>query len=42
MAIEEWTRIRDGQPVSFERALVAFDHFVLHDREGDFDEVSAS
>ncbi|KAI4098489.1 MAG: hypothetical protein L6R37_006476 [Teloschistes peruensis] len=41
MAIEEWTRIRDGQPVSLERALVAFDLFVLRDREGDFDEVAA-
>ncbi|KAL9584845.1 MAG: hypothetical protein Q9212_001877 [Teloschistes hypoglaucus] len=41
MAIGEWTKIRDGQPVSFERALVAFDHFVLCDREGDFDEVAA-
>ncbi|KAL8798516.1 MAG: hypothetical protein Q9182_006605 [Xanthomendoza sp. 2 TL-2023] len=40
-AIEEWVKLREGQPVSLERALAAFDQFVLHDREGDLDEVSA-
>ncbi|KAL8705547.1 MAG: hypothetical protein Q9201_001364 [Fulgogasparrea decipioides] len=40
MAIEEWVKLRDGQSVSLERALAAFDQFVLHGREGDFDEVS--
>ncbi|KAL8738924.1 MAG: hypothetical protein Q9181_000376 [Wetmoreana brouardii] len=41
MAIEEWVKLRDGQPVPLERALAAFDQFVLHGREGDFDEISA-
>ncbi|KAL8810125.1 MAG: hypothetical protein Q9200_002832 [Gallowayella weberi] len=40
-AIEEWVKLREGQPVPLERALAAFDQFVLHDREGDLDEVSA-
>ncbi|KAL8683068.1 MAG: hypothetical protein Q9186_000978 [Xanthomendoza sp. 1 TL-2023] len=39
-AIEEWVKLREGQPVSLERALAAFDQFVLHDWEGDLDEVS--
>ena len=39
MAINEWAKLRDGESVSLERALVAFDLFVLHDKEGDFDEV---
>jgi len=39
MAIKEWVRLKDGETVSLERALVAFDMFVLHGRQGDFDEV---
>ncbi len=39
MAIKEWVRLKDGESVSLERALVAFDMFVLHGRQGDFDEV---
>ncbi|KAL8771752.1 MAG: hypothetical protein Q9209_002943 [Squamulea sp. 1 TL-2023] len=39
-AIEEWVKLREGQPVSLERALAAFDQFVLHERKGDFEEVS--
>lgn len=39
MAIREWVRLKDGESVSLERALVAFDMFVLHGRKGDFDEV---
>lgn len=40
MAIEEWVKLRDGKTVSLERALAAFDMFVLQNREGDFDDVS--
>ncbi|KAL8944823.1 MAG: hypothetical protein Q9216_000245 [Gyalolechia sp. 2 TL-2023] len=40
MAIQEWVRLMDGQPVPLERALAAFDQFVLHDRKGDLEEVS--
>ncbi|KAL8735665.1 MAG: hypothetical protein Q9166_000834 [cf. Caloplaca sp. 2 TL-2023] len=40
-AIEEWVNLREGQPVSLERALAAFDQFVLHDWEGDLEEISA-
>lgn len=39
MAIEEWVKLKDGHPIPLERALAAFDMFVLHDREGDIDEV---
>ena len=38
-AIEEWIKLREGQPVSLEQALAAFDQFVLHDRDGDLEEV---
>ncbi|KAK4694902.1 F-box protein 21, partial [Lecanoromycetidae sp. Uapishka_2] len=41
MAIKEWVKLKDGEPVPLERALAAFDMFVLHGRRGDFDEVSA-
>ncbi|KAL8755399.1 MAG: hypothetical protein Q9184_004811, partial [Pyrenodesmia sp. 2 TL-2023] len=37
-AVHEWVKLKDGQPVSLERALAAFDQFVLHDQEGDLDE----
>lgn len=40
IAIEEWVKLRDGSPVPLERALAAFDMFVLHDGEGDSDDVS--
>lgn len=40
MALQEWSRLAAGQCASIENALVAFDMFVLHDREGDFDDVS--
>ncbi|KAL8785936.1 MAG: hypothetical protein Q9213_003085 [Squamulea squamosa] len=40
-AIEEWVKLGEGQPVSLERALAAFDQFVLHERKGDFEEISA-
>ncbi len=39
MAIREWLKLKDGALVSLERALVAFDMFVLHGRKGDFNEV---
>lgn len=41
MAIKEWVKLKDGEAVPLERALAAFDMFVLHGRKGDFDEVSA-
>ncbi|KAL8837373.1 MAG: hypothetical protein Q9170_002544 [Blastenia crenularia] len=41
IAIQEWMKLEEGQPVSLERALAAFDQFVLHDRKGDLEEVSA-
>ena len=39
MAIQEWSDLSQGKDVSLERALGAYDMFVLHDREGDYDEV---
>ncbi|KAL8874129.1 MAG: hypothetical protein Q9174_000499 [Haloplaca sp. 1 TL-2023] len=41
MAIEEWVKLRDGHPVPLERALAAFDHFIMHERKADFEETSA-
>ena len=42
IAIREWTRWQETEELSLERALAAFDMFVLHDRKGDFEEVSSS
>lgn len=39
MAIEEWAKLKDGASISLERALAAYDMFVLHDRNGDFEDV---
>lgn len=39
MAVEEWAKLKDSDSVSLERALAAYDMFVLHDRDGDFDDV---
>lgn len=39
MAIKEWVKLSKGQVVSLERALAAFDMFVLERRKGDFNEV---
>ena len=39
MAIEEWAKLKDGDSTSLERALAAYDMFVLHNRDGDFDDV---
>ena len=39
MAIKEWSRLQNQEDISLERALGAYDMFVLHNREGDFDEV---
>ena len=39
MAIQQWVKLRNGESVSLERALAAFDMFVLHERQGDFVEV---
>ena len=38
-AVEEWSRLHRGDEVSLERALAAFDMFVLQHGQGDFDEV---
>lgn len=38
-AIRVWAQVRDGQNVSLERALAAFDLFVLQDEEEDIDRV---
>ena len=39
MAIQEWGKLSNGDVVPLDRALVAFDMFVLHDRKGDFQDV---
>ena len=39
MAIPEWDRLRNGEDVSLEYALGAFDMFVLQTGQGDFDDV---
>ncbi len=39
MAIKEWVKLKDGDVVPLERALAAFDMFVLHERDGDFQDV---
>lgn len=39
MAIEEWSELQHRETVCLERALAAFDLFVLKDRQGDFEEV---
>lgn len=39
MAIREWVKLRDGDVVPLERALAAFDMFVLHKGDGDFHDV---
>lgn len=36
-ALKEWSKIREGERVTLERALAAYDMFILHDREGDFE-----
>ncbi len=38
-AIAEWTKVLNGASVNLERALGAFDLFVLHDQHGDLLEV---
>ncbi|KAL8832412.1 MAG: hypothetical protein Q9191_000284 [Dirinaria sp. TL-2023a] len=40
MAVQEWARLRDGQHVSLEKALEAFDMFVVDDPKEDLDGVS--
>ena len=40
VALEEWVKLSKGEHVPLERALVAFDLFVLHGRKGDFAETS--
>ena len=36
-ALKEWSKFQKGIPTTLERALAAYDMFILHDREGDFD-----
>lgn len=40
MAVDEWANIEQDSSVNLERALTAFDMFVLSDRAEDFDYVS--
>jgi hypothetical protein len=40
MAIKEWSKLQKREDIALERALSAFDMFVLHNRQGDFEEVS--
>ncbi|PGH16083.1 hypothetical protein AJ80_05298 [Polytolypa hystricis UAMH7299] len=40
MAIPEWYRLKSGDDVSLERALGAFDMFVLETGRGDFNDIS--
>ena len=40
LAIPEWFKLKNGEDVSLDRALGAYDMFVLHERGGDFDDVS--
>lgn len=42
VAIHEWVKLKDGQSVPLERALAAFDRFVLHHQTGDLEEVRAA
>ena len=42
MAIKEWAKLNNGGVVPLERALAAFDMFVLHERDGDFQDVCTS
>ena len=39
MAIKEWAKLSNGGTVPLERALAAFDMFVVHERDGDFHDV---
>ena len=39
MALKEWAKLNAGEAVPLERALAAFDMFVLHGRDGDFQDV---
>jgi F-box protein 21 len=40
IALEQWWRLSRGDSIALDRALGAFDLFVLHDRPGDLHEVS--
>jgi len=41
-AVRDWAKVRDGQEVSLERALAAFDMFVLQDEKEDSDGVRSN
>ena len=41
-AIKEWAKMINRQEISLEKALSAFDMFVLQGRKGDFDEVRSA
>lgn len=36
-ALKEWSKFQKGVPIPLERALAAYDMFILHDSEGDFE-----
>ncbi|KAI9773438.1 MAG: hypothetical protein M1840_007654 [Geoglossum simile] len=40
MAIEQWSKLRFGEEVPLERALGAFDMYLLRNKEGDVDEIA--
>ncbi|KAI9809639.1 MAG: hypothetical protein M1825_000071 [Sarcosagium campestre] len=40
MAIEVWSKVKMGEKCNLEQALAAFDMFLLHDRRGDFNDIS--
>ncbi|KAH0558805.1 hypothetical protein GP486_004559 [Trichoglossum hirsutum] len=40
-AIEQWSKLKFGEDVPLERALGAFDMYLLRDGEGDIDEIAA-
>ncbi|EGD86379.1 hypothetical protein H112_07313 [Trichophyton rubrum D6] len=42
LAIPTWNRLRNGEDVSLEHALGAFDMFILDSGTGDFDDISRS
>lgn len=39
IAVPEWARLRQGEPVSYDRAIGAFDLFIPQSGFGDLDEV---
>lgn len=38
-AVEEWYKLSKGEDIPLERALGSFDMFIIHDQQGDLQEV---